>query len=94
MASFLDICDTFRMNGVSADAIRLRLFPFSLRDKTKLWLNSLESKSHEVIELGAKELSHTFTLSLREKENNLNLIASVETPFILKVSQISRNDAK
>ena len=29
------------MNGVSADAIRLRLFPFSLRDKTKLWLSSL-----------------------------------------------------
>ena len=41
LASFLDICDTFRINRVSADAIRLRLFPFSLRDKAKLWLSSL-----------------------------------------------------
>ncbi|XP_071916278.1 uncharacterized protein [Coffea arabica] len=28
------------MNGVSDEAIRLRLFPFSLRDKAKLWLHS------------------------------------------------------
>ena len=48
--------------------------------------NALESKSHEVIELGAKELSHSFDLSLREKGNNLSLIASAETLFILKVS--------
>ena len=45
LASFLDICDTFRMNGVSSDAIRLRLFPFSLRDKAKLWLSSLAPNS-------------------------------------------------
>ena len=29
IASFLEICDTFKHNGVSDDAIRLRLFPFS-----------------------------------------------------------------
>ena len=56
--------------------------------------NVLESKSHEVIEFGAKELSHNFALSLRENGNNLSLMVSVEIPFILKVSQISRNDAK
>ncbi|KAF7820643.1 uncharacterized protein G2W53_026098 [Senna tora] len=39
--NFLEICDTFKHNGVSDDAIRLRLFPFSLRDKTKVWLQSL-----------------------------------------------------
>lgn len=31
------------MNGVSSDAICLRLFPFSLRDKVKFWLSSLVS---------------------------------------------------
>ena len=41
LAQFLEICDTFKMNGVSSDAIKLRLFPFSLRDKAKLWLYSL-----------------------------------------------------
>ncbi|XP_021771468.1 uncharacterized protein LOC110735586 [Chenopodium quinoa] len=36
--SFLEKCDTMKMNGVTDDAIRLRLFPFSLRDKAKEWL--------------------------------------------------------
>ncbi|KAF7839991.1 uncharacterized protein G2W53_008473 [Senna tora] len=43
--NFLEICDTFKHNGVSDDAIRLRLFPFSLRDKTKVWLQSLPEGS-------------------------------------------------
>ncbi|XP_031275462.1 uncharacterized protein LOC116133938 [Pistacia vera] len=41
IGNFLEICDTFKQNGVTDDAIRLRLFPFSLRDKAKNWLNSL-----------------------------------------------------
>ena len=32
IAYFLDICDMFRVNGVPDDAIRLRLFLFSLKD--------------------------------------------------------------
>ncbi|KAF7842415.1 uncharacterized protein G2W53_004713 [Senna tora] len=43
--NFLEICDTFKNNGVSDDAIRLRLFPFSLRDKAKVWLQSLPEGS-------------------------------------------------
>ena len=41
IANFLEIYDTFKHNGVTDDAIRLRLFPFSLRDKSKVWLNCL-----------------------------------------------------
>ncbi|KAK5784067.1 hypothetical protein PVK06_038585 [Gossypium arboreum] len=41
LANFLELCDTFKINGVSDDAIRLRLFHFSLRNKAKQWLNSL-----------------------------------------------------
>ena len=40
IANFLEICDIFKYNGVSDDAIRLRLFPFILKDKAKAWLNS------------------------------------------------------
>ena len=38
---FLEICNLFKQNGVSDDAIKLRLFPFSLRDKVRVWLNSM-----------------------------------------------------
>ncbi|KAM6559046.1 hypothetical protein CsatA_028285 [Cannabis sativa] len=35
--NFEELCQTFKMNGVSDDAIRLRLFPFSLRERAKTW---------------------------------------------------------
>ena len=38
ITSFLEKCDTIKMNGVSNDAIRLRPFPFSLKDNAKSWL--------------------------------------------------------
>ncbi|KAL5566989.1 hypothetical protein UlMin_030153 [Ulmus minor] len=41
IANFLEICDIFKHNGVTDDAIRLRLFPFSLNGKAKAWLTSL-----------------------------------------------------
>ena len=40
---FLEVCDTLKINGASIDAIRLRLFPFSVRDKARAWLHSLPS---------------------------------------------------
>lgn len=43
--AFLTICDTVKMNGVSEDIIRLRLFPFSLRDKAKSWLYYLQPET-------------------------------------------------
>ena len=39
------MCAIFKINGVTNDAIRLRLFPFSVRDKAQLWLASLPSES-------------------------------------------------
>ncbi|KAL0433805.1 UNVERIFIED_CONTAM: hypothetical protein Slati_2714800 [Sesamum latifolium] len=41
LMNFLEICDTFRFNGVSNDVVRLRVFPFSLCDTAKDWLQSL-----------------------------------------------------
>lgn len=41
IAKFLEICDTFKHNGITDDAIRLRFFPFLLWDKANVWLNSL-----------------------------------------------------
>ncbi|KAL2921987.1 Protein hu-li tai shao [Bienertia sinuspersici] len=39
LSRFLEKCDTMKLTNVSSDAIRLRLFPFSLRDDAKEWLN-------------------------------------------------------
>jgi Retrotransposon gag protein len=41
LSIFLKICNTLKVNGVTDDAIRLRLFPFSLAGKTRAWLQSL-----------------------------------------------------
>ena len=38
--NFLEVCDTMKYNGVSDEAIRLHLFPFTLKDKAKQWLIS------------------------------------------------------
>ncbi|CAH9077857.1 unnamed protein product [Cuscuta europaea] len=40
---FLRVLQTLKLNGASVDAIRLRLFPFSLRDEALSWLNSKPS---------------------------------------------------
>ncbi|KAI3814255.1 hypothetical protein L1987_19005 [Smallanthus sonchifolius] len=45
IANFLEICDTFKLNGVSNDTIRLKMFHFSLRERAKAWLNSLPTGS-------------------------------------------------
>ena len=41
LSIFLEVCDTLMINGASTDAICLRLFSFSLKDKARVWLNSL-----------------------------------------------------
>lgn len=40
LANFLEKCDTIKLSGVDDTSIKLRLFPFSLKDKAKKWLNS------------------------------------------------------
>ncbi|KAG9439984.1 hypothetical protein H6P81_020149 [Aristolochia fimbriata] len=42
---FLDLCATFKYNGVSDDAVRLRLFKFTLAGRAKTWMNTLPAGS-------------------------------------------------
>ena len=37
LQQFFELCNTFVIKGVSQDAIRLRLFPFSLLGRAKQW---------------------------------------------------------
>ncbi|KAJ9557882.1 hypothetical protein OSB04_012496 [Centaurea solstitialis] len=43
--SFIDICDLFKTENTADDAIRLRLFPFTLVGEAKAWLRPLEPSS-------------------------------------------------
>jgi len=40
ISSFFKICDTQMIYGVSVEVIKLKLFPFSLKDKANTWFNS------------------------------------------------------
>nr|AAX96410.1 hypothetical protein LOC_Os11g24710 [Oryza sativa Japonica Group] len=37
LQQFLEMCSSYIVKGVSPDAIRLRLFPFSLLGRAKQW---------------------------------------------------------
>ena len=42
---FEEVCNTFKEETATMDLMRLKLFPFTLKDKAKFWLNSLRSRS-------------------------------------------------
>ncbi|KAK9028101.1 hypothetical protein V6N11_067915 [Hibiscus sabdariffa] len=47
LKSFLEICNSFKIHGVSNDVLKLKLFPYSLKDKANDWLNNLPSGSFQ-----------------------------------------------
>ncbi|KAL4361204.1 hypothetical protein GQ457_04G025620 [Hibiscus cannabinus] len=47
LRSFIEVCDSFRQQGVHEDVLQLKLFPYSLRDMARLWFNSIPSGSVE-----------------------------------------------
>ena len=40
LTNFIEVCYTIKYNGVTEEALRLRLFPLSLGDRAKHWLTS------------------------------------------------------
>ena len=45
LAEFLQICDTVKTNGVDPEFYRLMLFPFAVRDRARIWLDSQPKES-------------------------------------------------
>ncbi|KAL4326106.1 hypothetical protein GQ457_11G024300 [Hibiscus cannabinus] len=41
LKSFLEICNPFKLPRVSNGVLKMKMFPYSLRDKGKAWLDSL-----------------------------------------------------
>ena len=42
---FEEVCNTFKEDTTTVDLMRLKLFPFTLKDKAKIWLNSLRPRT-------------------------------------------------
>jgi len=65
---FFAKCDTIKLNKVSTDAIRLRLFPFSSKDRASDWLQDEELSSFTTWEVLSKAfLSKYFSLGKTAK---------------------------
>ena len=45
LKEFEEDCGTFNDQACTDEIVRLKLFPFSLKDKEKIWLNSLRPRS-------------------------------------------------
>jgi hypothetical protein len=43
LAMFEDLCNNVKINGIEHEAIKLRAFPFSLGDRVRSWLRSLDA---------------------------------------------------
>ncbi|KAM1402221.1 hypothetical protein ACFX2I_010996 [Malus domestica] len=72
LVDFIEACDNTKIRGFSSEAIKLRLFPFSLKDKAKVWLHFLPANSITTwTELQEKFLNKFFpsskTLALKKE---------------------------
>ena len=45
LKEFDEVCATFDDQTCTNEIVKLKLFPFSLKDKAKNWLNSLKPRS-------------------------------------------------
>ena len=43
--NFVDLCDMQKKKDLDNDIVKLKLFPFSLRDRAKTWFSSLPKNS-------------------------------------------------
>ncbi|KAL6552304.1 hypothetical protein OROHE_007668 [Orobanche hederae] len=73
LAHFLEICGTVKLNGVPDDAIKLRLFPFSIKDKAKTWHYTL---SHGTINTW-DEMAKRFLLKFFPPSKMMKLQAEI-----------------
>jgi len=90
---FLEYFDIIKLDGVSIDVMRLRLFPFSLRDEVRTWLPSMHFKSIKTWD----ELKQMISVMLLSSHSWCDVIdflswCGVSLVCIDKLLQIQSND--
>ncbi|XP_057247487.1 uncharacterized protein LOC125492826 [Beta vulgaris subsp. vulgaris] len=80
ITTFLEKCDIVKLNEVTDDVIRLGLFPFSLKDKAKMWLKSNPPNSFTTwVTLSQAFLSKYFSQGKTAKfRNNITSFAQYD----------------
>nr|GEV75444.1 hypothetical protein [Tanacetum cinerariifolium] len=64
LREFYSIADTYQVNNTTKDGVRLRIFPFSLKDQAKAWFTSLEPGSiHSWSEMQSAFLDEFYSIS-------------------------------
>ncbi|XP_016743190.2 uncharacterized protein [Gossypium hirsutum] len=71
----MEVSDSFKLAGVSEDALRLMLFPYSLKDKAQAWLNSLPPYSITIWQ----ELPERFLMKYFSPSKNAKLQNEITT---------------
>ena len=67
---FEEVCTTFKEGMMDMDLLKLKAFPLTLKDKAKIWLNSLRPRTiRNLVELQAEFLKKFISA---HKTNNLN----------------------
>ncbi|KAK9024821.1 hypothetical protein V6N11_064727 [Hibiscus sabdariffa] len=79
LKSFLEICNSFKIHGASNDVLKLKLFPYSLRDKAKDWQEDNEAM-HEAWEQYGDLFRHCPMHGLPEWTRVSIFYNSVNTP--------------
>ena len=92
IVSFHEICDTQRINGVSMEVIKLKLFPFSLKDDAKTWFNSLSKSTIAIWDYMATDSSpHTFH---RQNQQKFEVISQLLPNLILNLFMVLEKDTR
>lgn len=81
IANFLEICDTFKINGETDDAIILQVFYFSLRNRAKQWLDLLPRGSITTWNQMAEKFQSKYFLpaNIAKIRNNISSYAQMES---------------
>jgi hypothetical protein len=71
--------------------VNISILNFTVLVGGKYLTRKFSTRSFQVMmDLAGNDFTQDFAISLREKRKSLKLISSLETPFILKVSQVSK----
>ncbi|XP_052887991.1 uncharacterized protein LOC128296598 [Gossypium arboreum] len=65
---FMEVSDSFKLAGVPKDALRLKLFPYSLRDRARAWNRPPSALPSDTENLRNLRKEHCKSLTLRSGE--------------------------